>query len=114
MKLFFAGARDHGMVRQPVLGMEALHLLQAVGAVYAATDADCPGLGHDQSAEIFSPILALNGYPSVAHAFGASRKTGGNLGKPVKTLTEIPKNHPAVGRPCRPGRTPGHGDRPPG
>ena len=43
MKLLFAGARDQGMVRQPVFGMEGLHLFQAIGAVDAATDADGPG-----------------------------------------------------------------------
>ena len=28
MELFFAGARDQGMIRQPVFGMEGLHLLE--------------------------------------------------------------------------------------
>jgi hypothetical protein len=47
MKLFFARARDQGMVRQPVFGVEALHLFKTVGAVNPAADADCPGFRHD-------------------------------------------------------------------
>src|SRR4051812_36590222 len=50
MEMLLAGARNEGMVRQPVLGMEALHLLKTIGAIDAATDADCPGFGHGGSA----------------------------------------------------------------
>ena len=49
-ELVFAITRDHGMVRQPVLGMEALHLFETVGAVDATTHTHCPGFGHGQSA----------------------------------------------------------------
>src|SRR5438067_6030503 len=52
MEMLFARARNEGMVRQPVLGMEALHLLKTIGAIDAATDADCPGFGHGGSALI--------------------------------------------------------------
>ena len=48
MELLFAFTRNQGMGRQPFLGMEGLHLLQAVGAIGMAPDADGPGYGHVQ------------------------------------------------------------------
>jgi hypothetical protein len=41
------------MIRQPVFGPEGLHLRERIGAVHAATDADCPGFGHGASAGNF-------------------------------------------------------------
>jgi hypothetical protein len=53
MKLLFIPARNEGMIRQPVFGPESSHLRERIGAIHAATDADCPGFGHGASAGNF-------------------------------------------------------------
>jgi hypothetical protein len=70
------------MVRQPVLGVEALHLFKAVGAVYATAHAYRPGFGHEQSAQVYAISVTANGYSILAHIavqFGITQKNYGHL-----------------------------------
>ena len=92
MKLFFAGARHQRMIRQAAFGMEGLHLLQAVGAIDAAADADCPGFRHDKSHKFSRQTYAANGYAIVAHNREQVANPGNNGAFRVKTVTGIYMN----------------------